>query len=122
LFVAGLPFSTTSEELKSLFEQVGVVVSSNIITDRETGKSRGFGFVEMETPEAANEAITKFNDSEYGGRKIVVNIAKPQEKRDFGGGRNDGRGGFSGGKNFGRREGGRGSFGRSDSRGGGSKW
>lgn len=82
--------------------------------DRETGRSRGFGFVEMETPEMASNAITKFNDSEYGGRKIIVNIAKPQEKREFS--RNDNRGGFGGKKDFGRREGGRGNFGR------GSKW
>lgn len=121
MFVAGLPFSTTSEELKSLFEQVGAVVSTNIIMDRETNRSRGFGFVEMETAEIAKEAITKFDGSDYGGRKIIVNIAKPQEKKEFT--RNDNRGGFTAKKPFGRREGGRGSFGRDDSRrGGNDQW
>lgn len=121
MFVAGLPFSTTSEELKSLFEQVGVVVSTNIIIDRETNRSRGFGFVEMENAEMALAAIEKFNNSDYGGRKIIVNIAKPQEKREFT--RNDNRGGFGNKKPFGRREGGRGNFGRDDNRrGGGDKW
>jgi RNA recognition motif-containing protein len=120
LFVAGLPFSTTSEELKSLFEQVGVVGSTNIIMDRETNRSRGFGFVEMETAEMASAAVAKFDGSEYGGRKIIVNIARPQEKKEFS--RNDNRGGFAK-KDFGRREGGRGSFGRNDDRrGGGNKW
>lgn len=120
MFVAGLPFSTTSEELKSLFEQVGVVVSTNIIIDRETNRSRGFGFVEMENAEMASSAITKFDGSEYGGRKIIVNIAKPQEKRDFS--RSNTRGGFGDKKPFGRREGGRGNFGRDDDRRGGNKW
>lgn len=122
MFVAGLPFSTTSEELKSLFEQVGVVSTTNIIMDRETNRSRGFGFVEMETSDAAQAAIAKFNESDYGGRKIIVNIAKPQEKREFS--RNDNHGGFGNKKPFGRREGGRGNFGRDDDRrsGGGNKW
>ena len=120
MFVAGLPFSTTNEELKSLFEQVGVVVSSNIIMDRQTNRSRGFGFVEMESAELAKEVIAKFDGSEYGGRKIIVNIAKPQEKKEYT--RNDNRGGFGPKKSFGRREGGRGSFGRDDNNRGGNKW
>ena len=67
MFVAGLPFSTTSEELKSLFEQVGVVVSSNIIIDRETGNSRGFGFVEMPNKAEAEAAIGGVKEIRYGG-------------------------------------------------------
>ncbi|HJY99064.1 MAG TPA: RNA-binding protein [Patescibacteria group bacterium] len=105
LFVAGLPFTTTEEELRNLFTEVGVVVSVKIITDRETGRSKGFGFVEMETPEEATGAIAKLNDTDFGGRKLVVAEAKPMEerpRREFGGGQ----------KTFGRREGGRGSFGR----------
>lgn len=113
LFVAGLPFSTTEEELKNLFSGVGTVVSANVIIDRATGRSKGFGFVEMETPEMATEAISKLNDTEFGGRKLIVAEAKPMEERRE---RPQGsRGGFGGGRNFGggpRREGGRGSFGR----------
>lgn len=119
LFVAGLPFSTTDEELKNLFGEIGNVISANIITDRDTGRSKGFGFVEMETEEEAGSAITKFNESEFGGRKLIVNEARPREERS----RDDHRGGFrSGGfkggfrgqrRSFGqRREGGRGNFGR----------
>ncbi len=112
LFVAGLPFSTTEEELRTLFTEVGVVVSVNIITDRETGRSKGFGFVEMETGEEAANAIAKLNDTEFGGRKLVVAEAKPMEERRE---RPQGRGGFGARRSFGggpRREGGRGNFGR----------
>lgn len=116
LFVAGLPFSTTDEELKNLFLGVGSVVSANVIIDRDSGRSKGFGFVEMETPEEAQNAITKLNGSDFGGRTLVVNEARPQEerpKRDvrYGGGS---RGGFRNRRqSFGeRREGGRGNFGR----------
>jgi len=113
LFVAGLPFSTTEDELKNLFAGIGNVVSATIITDRMTGRSKGFGFVEMETEEEAGNAISKLNDTDFGGRKIIVNEAKPMEERkprpygEFGGQR----------KSFGgRREGGRGSFGRDGGR------
>ena len=115
LFVAGLPFSTTSDELNSLFAGYGTVVSALVITDRESGRSKGFGFVEMETAEEAQNAITKLNDSEYGGRKLIVSEARPKMDRP----RSDGgfrprSGGFRGQKRSfgGRREGGRGSFGR----------
>jgi RNA recognition motif-containing protein len=107
LFVAGLPFSTTEEELKTFFTEIGAVVSVKIITDKETGHSRGFGFVEMSTPEEVTTAIAKFNGTDYDGRKLVVSEARPMEKRNY-------EGGFrQGGRNFfsGRREGGRGSFG-----------
>jgi RNA recognition motif-containing protein len=109
LFVAGLPFTTTEDELRDLFAGAGVVVSVNIINDRDTGRSKGFGFVEMETVEEAETAISKFNDAEFGGRKLVVAEAKPpEEKRD----RPQRSGGFGKRESFGRREGGRGNFGR----------
>jgi len=114
LFVAGLPFSTTEEELKTLFTDFGVVVSTKIITDRDTGSSKGFGFVEMETPEEAYGAIEKLNNSDFGGRKIAVAEAKPMEERNS----RLQSGGFGRRENFGRREGGRGNFGRSSGKAG----
>lgn len=83
LFVAGLPFSSTEEEIKKLFSSVGNVVSVSIILDRETNRSKGFGFVEMEKQEEATNAIEKLNNTEFGGRNLVVALAKPQEKREF---------------------------------------
>lgn len=83
LFVAGLPFSSTEEEIKKLFSSVGNVVSVSIILDRETNRSKGFGFVEMEKQEEATAAIEKLNNTEFGGRNLVVALAKPQEKREF---------------------------------------
>jgi RNA recognition motif-containing protein len=83
LFVGGLPYSTTEDTLKAHFEQIGEVVSVKIIIDKETGSSKGFGFVEMSSPEAVNEAIEKLNDTEVDGRKIRVSEARPQEKREF---------------------------------------
>lgn len=119
IFVAGLPFSTTDEELKNLFLGIGNVVSANVITDRDTGHSKGFGFVEMGTEEETKEAISKLNDSEFGGRKLIVSEARPREERPrksggFRGGFHQRSGGFGGQrKSFGkRREGGRGNFGR----------
>ena len=81
LFVGSLPFSTTSEELDKMFSEVGEVGSANIITDRMSGRSRGFGFVEMTKDEDATKAIEKFNGSDMNGRNIVVNEAKPREER-----------------------------------------
>ena len=80
LFVGSLPFSTTDDDLKAHFEQAGTVVSAKVIMDRETGRSRGFGFVEMENEEAANKAIEMFNGKEMGGREIVVNSARDKER------------------------------------------
>jgi RNA recognition motif-containing protein len=117
LFVAGLPFSTTDEELRNLFAGVGLVVSARVIMDRDTGRSKGFGFVEMETPEEAATAIAKLNDTDFGGRKLIVAEAKPQEDKHD---RFQKSGGFGRKEDFGRREGGRGSFGR-DARGGGHR-
>lgn len=95
LFVGGLPYSTKEDEIRDLFAQAGEVVSANIIRDRFTEQSRGFGFVEMATEEQAAEAIKLLNGTQLGGRSIVVNESRPQEKKSFdraGGG--DKEGGF----------------------------
>lgn len=92
LFVGGLPWATTNEELSELFTKAGQVNSASIIQDKMTGRSRGFGFVEM-SDEDASKAIEMFNGQEYGGRKLVVNEAKPREdrpRRSFGGGNRGG--------------------------------
>lgn len=81
LFVGSLPFETTSEELNKLFAEIGDVESANIVTDRMSGRSRGFGFVEMAKDGDATKAVEKLNGSEIGGRKIVVNEARPREER-----------------------------------------
>ena len=81
LFVGGLPFATTSEELEKLFADAGTVESANVITDRMTGRSRGFGFVEMSSDEEAKAAIEKLNGNKVGDRDIVVSEAKPREER-----------------------------------------
>lgn len=77
VYVGNLPFSTTSADLEALFAQYGEVQSAAVITDRETGRSRGFGFVEMPDA-AANEAISDLNGSDYGGRQLTVNQARPR--------------------------------------------
>lgn len=100
LFVGGLPYSTEVEEIRSLFSQAGEVVSANIIRDKYTNQSRGFGFVEMATEEQAADAIKRFNGMSLGGRNIVVNESRPQEKKSFGGGREDGGGNRGGGGGF----------------------
>ena len=81
LFVGGLPFATTNEELEKLFSEVGTVESATVITDRMTGRSRGFGFVEMASEEEAAKAIEKLNGNKLGERDIVVSEAKPREER-----------------------------------------
>jgi len=77
LYVGSLPYSTTEQQLNELFSQYGSVQSAKVITDRYTGQSRGFGFVEMATGEEAQKAITALNGSELGGRTLVVNEARP---------------------------------------------
>jgi RNA recognition motif-containing protein len=101
LYVGNLPYQITEGELRELFEQHGPVISATVITDRETGRSRGFGFVEMEAPGAAEAAIQALDGQEFGGRNLRVNEA--QERR---GGRGGGGGGGSGGGGggYGRRE------------------
>ena len=86
LYIGGLPFSTSTDELGQLFNQVPGVESVAIVTDRDTGQSRGFGFVEMATSEAANEAVRKFNGTTLGGRTLTVEIAKPSAPRSNAGG------------------------------------
>jgi RNA recognition motif-containing protein len=104
LYVGNLSFKTTSQELQQLFSQAGTVDSASVVEDRDTGRSRGFGFVEMATPEEANSAIEQFNGKDLGGRMLKVNEAKPRENRSNGGGRGFGnnRGGYGGGGGGGR--------------------
>lgn len=90
LFIGGLPFSTSTEELGQLFGQVSGVENVAIVTDRDTGQSRGFGFVEMATAEAADEAVRKLNGTTLGGRTLVVELAKPSAPRSNGGRRSGG--------------------------------
>lgn len=93
LYVGGLPYSTTEQQLSELFSQHGSVASAKVITDKFTGQSRGFGFVEMSTDGEAQKAITAMNGTQMDGRTITVNEAKPQEKRTGGGGFGGGGGG-----------------------------
>ena len=86
IYVGNLSFNTTESDLSTLFAEVGEVESARIITDRDTGRSRGFGFVEMSDADAAT-AISKFSGTEVDGRALTVNEAKPQVKREGGGGR-----------------------------------
>ena len=91
IYVGGLPYSATEQQLSDLFGAHGAVASARIITDKFTGQSRGFGFVEMSSDSEAQAAITALNGSDMGGRTLTVNEARPQEARGGGGG---GRGGF----------------------------
>ena len=102
LYVGGLPYSTQEDALKELFAQAGNVVSAVIIMDKMSGRSKGFGFVEMSSQDEASKAISMFNDQEFEGRKLTVNEARPMEARPPRSGGND-RGGYGGG-NGGRRE------------------
>ena len=100
LYVGNLSFRTTSEDLREAFATVGTVESATVIEDRDTGRSRGFGFVEMATPEEAAAAIEQFNGKDFGGRNLTVNEAKPRADRGGGGrgyGGGGGRGGYRGG-------------------------
>ena len=119
IFVAKLNYNTTSETLEDIFQQYGEVSSAKVIIDRDTGRSKGFGFVEMPNEDEANEAINSLNETELDGNQIVVKVARPREERGGGGGRGGyggggGRGGYGGGG------GGRGGYGGGGgSRGGG---
>jgi cold-inducible RNA-binding protein len=95
LYVGNLSFRTTSDDLREAFSSAGTVESASVIEDRDTGRSRGFGFVEMATPEEAAAAIEQFNGKDLGGRNLTVNEAKPRTERSGGGG---GRGGYGGGR------------------------
>ena len=95
LYVGNLSFQTSSEDLQQLFGQAGTVESASVVEDRDTGRSRGFGFVEMSSKEEGAAAIEQFNGKEVNGRNLTVNEAKPRENRSGGGG--GGRGGYGGG-------------------------
>ncbi|MDH5669532.1 MAG: RNA-binding protein [Nitrospira sp.] len=94
IYVGGLPYATTEQQLSDLFATHGAVVSARIITDKFTGQSRGFGFVEMSSDSEAEAAVAALNGTQFGGRTLTVNEARPQEPRSGGGG----RGGFGGGR------------------------
>ena len=101
LYVGNISFNTTNQDLNDLFGSVGTVTSANIIEDRETGRSRGFGFVEMGSQEDGEKAIAELNGKELDGRTLKVNEAKPRENGGGGGGFNrGGRGGGGGGGNY----------------------
>jgi RNA recognition motif-containing protein len=111
LFVGNLPYSTTEDDLRTLFAEVGTVVSVSLISDRATGQARGFGFVEMDSEQAASEAIRRLNGRELRQRNITVSEARPPRERSFGGDRG------GGGRDRDRRGGGR----DRDRRGGGGR-
>jgi hypothetical protein len=117
IFVGNLPFSATDQVLQETFAQYGAVESAKVITDRMSGRSKGFGFVEMATDAEAQAAIEKLNGAEYEGRTITVNEAREMQPREGGGGGRPG-----GGRGFGNREGGgggRGGYGGGGGGGGG---
>ena len=118
LYVGGLPYATTDTELKDAFSQAGAVSSAVIIMDRMTGRSKGFGFVEMTSDDDAQKAIDLWNGKDFGGRTLTVNEARPMEERPRGGsGGGGGGGGYRGGNDRGSFGGGRGGNGG----GGGSR-
>ena len=122
LYVGNLTYSVTSSDLESWFAQYGTVQSAQVIQDRDTGRSKGFGFVEMDTDAEAQAAIQGLNDQEYDGRRLTVNEAKPREPRSgggggYGGGGGGGRGGYGGGGGGG----GRGGYGGGGGSGGGRR-
>src|ERR687898_762939 len=107
LYVGNLSFQTSSEDLQELFAKAGTVESATVVEDRETGRSRGFGFVEMATNEEGQAAIQQFNGKEFNGRNLTVNEARPREDRGGGyggGGGRGGGGGYGGGGGGGNRE------------------
>lgn len=114
LYVGNLAFQTSSSDLQELFAQAGTVQSASVVEDRDTGRSRGFGFVEMSSKEEGETAIAQFNGKEFNGRNLTVNEARPREDRGNRGG-GGGRGGYGGGGN----RGGRGGHGGGGNRGGG---
>jgi len=122
LYVGNLSFQTSSEDLQELFSQAGTVESASVVEDRDTGRSRGFGFVEMASREEGEAAIQQLNGKEVGGRSLTVNEAKPREDRGGSRGGGGGRGGYGGGGGGrgggGGNRGGGGGYGG----GGGSRW
>jgi cold-inducible RNA-binding protein len=108
LYVGNLSFQTSSEDLQQLFSQAGTVESASVVEDRDTGRSRGFGFVEMASKEEGEKAIEQFNGTDLAGRNLTVNEARPREDRGGRGGGGGGRGGYGGNRGGG---GGRGGYG-----------
>jgi cold-inducible RNA-binding protein len=109
LYVGNLSFNTSNQDLNEIFAQIGTVETATVVEDRETGRSRGFGFVEMASKEEGEKAIAELNGKEVDGRELKVNEAKPRENRGFGGGGGGNRGGGGGGNwNSGGYGGGRG--------------
>ncbi len=110
IYVGGLPYSATEEDLENLFSSIGAVKDATIITDRYTGQAKGFGFIEMDNDEEADAAINALNGTQMGGRTLTVNEAKPREDRPRtgggGGGYGGGGGGYGGGGGGGRTGGG----------------
>lgn len=100
LYVGNLSFNTTTQDLEEMFGAHGTVESTNIIEDRETGRSRGFGFIEMSTKEEGANAISTLNGKEIDGRALTVNEAKPRENNGGGGNRGGGRGNYGGGSRW----------------------
>ena len=101
LYVGNLSFNTSTQDLETMFGEIGTVESTNIIEDRDTGRSRGFGFIEMSSKEEGQNAISTLNGKEIDGRALTVNEAKPREDRGNGGGnRGGGRGGNGGGSRY----------------------
>ena len=119
LYVGNLSYNSTSSELEQLFGQHGTVQSAEVIQDRDTGRSKGFGFVQMGSDQEAQAAIAALNGQEVDGRALTVNEAKPREDRGGGGG--GGRGGYGGGGGGGRSGGGGGYGGGGGGGGGGRK-
>ena len=114
LYVGNLSFDSTDDELRRLFESHGAVESAKVATDRDSGRSRGFGFIEMTSDSEAESAIGALNGSQVGGRALIVNEARPKTSGFGGGGYGGGRSGGGGGRNGDRRSGGGGR--------GGSRW
>jgi RNA recognition motif-containing protein len=111
LYVGNLSYEVDSSALEAIFTPHGTVQSAQVITDRDTGRSKGFGFVEMGSDAEAQAAIAAVNGQEHGGRALTVNEARPREDRPRGGGGGGGRGGYGGGGGGGRSGGGRGGYG-----------
>ena len=119
IYVGNLPFDATQSGVQELFSQFGQVTDVTLINDRETGRPRGFGFVEMPDSAEANKALTALNGQDFGGRSLNINEAKPRESRPSGGGYGGGGGGGGGGYGGGGRSGGGGGYGGGRGGGGG---
>ena len=117
IYVGGLPYQTDDAQLQQIFATYGEIASARVINDRDTGRSKGFGFVEMPDDAAAKKAIAELNEAELSGRTLTVNEARPMENRTGGGG-----GGYRGGGGGGNRGGGGGGYRGGSGGGGGKRW